>query len=69
MTRSWFAGTIFTAACATVLTGAVGCSGEAKKLPPGVCEQNGDCGEGERCNLERSKCEDIYFPRREIKPY
>lgn len=54
---------------AAVLSACAACSGELKKLPPGVCEQNPDCGEGERCNVDRSKCEDIYFPRREIKPY
>jgi Cys-rich repeat protein len=45
------------------------CSAPAAKLPPGVCEQNGDCAEGERCNIEKRKCEDIYYPRDKIKPY
>ena len=61
----------FGAVALVLVLGASGCSGssELRKLPPGVCEQSGDCLEGERCNLERNKCEDIYFPRREIKPY
>lgn len=40
-------------------------AGEAK-LPLGRCNVNTDCGEGEACRDTR--CEDIYFPEKNIKP-
>ncbi len=46
----------------------IGCSaGEQPKPPPGRCYENSDCPEGFRC--KETYCEDIYFPRKDIKPY
>ena len=46
----------------------VACSaGEQPKPPPGRCYGNSDCPEGFRC--KETYCEDIYFPRKDIKPY
>lgn len=43
------------------------CEYEAPKLPPGRCNVNGDCPESFACR--NTYCEDIYFPRKNIKPY
>ena len=43
------------------------CSAEQPKLPEGRCVVPGDCPEGMTCR--NTFCEDIYHPRREIKPY
>lgn len=52
--------------CASLLS--VGCGvAKEKKLPPGRCMVTSECPEGETCR--NTYCEDIYFPRREIKPY
>ena len=54
--------------CAVVLPlTAVSCSSTPEKLAPGHCVQNADCRGTTRCVEER--CEDIYYPRREIKNY
>lgn len=46
----------------------VSCSaGEADKLPPGRCVISGDCPASETCR--NTYCEDIYYPRKDIKPY
>lgn len=39
----------------------------AKELEPGRCDYNSDCKEGEKC--EETRCEDIYYPRHQIKPF
>lgn len=44
-----------------------GCAETAELLPKGRCRINDDCGEGQRCKA--TYCEDIYFPRKDIKPY
>lgn len=44
-----------------------GCSTQEAKLKPGRCNYNSDCTEGFHCI--DTYCEDIYFPRRDIKPY
>lgn len=43
------------------------CEMEQPKLPAGRCNVNSDCLEGEACR--KTFCEDIYFPRKDIKPY
>jgi hypothetical protein len=40
---------------------------EKPKPKPGRCSFNGDCPEGFHCR--DTFCEDIYYPRDEIKPY
>jgi Cys-rich repeat protein len=42
-------------------------AGEKQRPPEGRCFTNPDCPEGFRC--KNTYCEDIYFPRNEIKPY
>lgn len=42
-------------------------SEERQKPPEGRCFTNTDCDEGFACR--NTYCEDIYFPRRKMKPY
>ena len=44
-----------------------GCAETAELLPAGRCRVNEDCPDGQTCRA--SYCEDIYHPRKEIKPY
>jgi len=58
----------FLAAASAAQALIAGCSAaEEAKLPPGRCMVSGECPQGETCR--NTYCEDIYFPRREIKPY
>lgn len=51
-----------------ITTATIGCgAGEAPKPPVGRCYENSDCPEGFRC--KETYCEDMYFPRKDIKPY
>lgn len=46
------------------------CSGiftDEDKLDEGRCNFHTDCKDGERCR--NTYCEDVYYPRREIKPF
>lgn len=45
----------------------IGCAETAEFLPEGRCRINEDCPDGHTCRA--SYCEDIYFPRKDIKPY
>ena len=42
-----------------IISAITGC-GSSKKLEPGRCEINSDCGVGFKC--EATYCEDIYYP-------
>lgn len=44
-----------------------GCAETAELLPAGRCRLNEDCADGQSCRS--SYCEDIYHPRKDIKPY
>ena len=43
------------------------CSDTAPKQPAGRCAATADCPQGYEC--KETFCEDIYFPRKEIKNY
>ncbi len=46
----------------------VACSAEEKPKPPeGFCQSHVDCLYGNKC--VKSRCQDIYHPRAEIKNY
>ena len=58
----------FVAAATIAIAGLAGCGAATEaKLPPGRCMVSGECPQGEACR--NTYCEDIYFPRRDIKPY
>ena len=49
---------------------ASGCAAKEKPgLLPGRCITNEDCPQQSKCDRKIGWCEDIYFPRHEIKNY
>ncbi len=50
--------------CASLLAA---CPGSEAELKPGHCYMNSDCPQGYNC--EEGRCQDIYFPRKAIKPF
>jgi len=48
------------------------CTYVPEPLPEGRCRVNKDCPQGTHCTavgIELGQCEDIYYPRRKIKPF
>lgn len=52
---------------ALIVVTCLGCSESVQLLPQGRCRVNEDCSEGNACR--NTYCEDIYHPRKDIKPY
>jgi hypothetical protein len=53
-----------------ILFGLSACSAlvaDEEKLDEGRCNFHTDCQDGQRC--QNTYCEDVYYPRRDIKPY
>ena len=53
--------------CSLLCFCAAGCTAVSTKPKPGRCNHHTDCPDGFQC--KDTYCEDMYFPRREIKPY